>query len=91
MSPPRWPVPIVTLSLSQLRVWGLLLPWQEGINPPGEVRQSWPSAMETPMAFCPASHGDELGWQRLGVTHEHAALCHVFPVYLLPKAVPGEV
>lgn len=43
------------------------------------------------MAFCPASHGDELGWQRLGVTHEHAALCHVFPVYLLPKAVLGEV
>lgn len=43
------------------------------------------------MAFCPGDPRGQAGWQRLEVTHEHVALCHVFPDYLLPKATPGEV
>lgn len=43
------------------------------------------------MAFCLDVPWGQAEWQRLEVTHEHAALRHVFPVYLPPKAIPGEV
>lgn len=45
--------------------------------------------MEMPVVFCPVSHRDEQGGS--GSPHEHAALCHVFPIDPLPKAVLGEV
>lgn len=43
------------------------------------------------MTFCPGVPWGQAGRRRLGVTREHAVLRHVLPVYLLPKAVPGEV